>query len=118
MRFTMLVAAMMVTAVSFAESSGRTQFPGTIVQQGNLVDLKIVPGDKEISVFLVGDKVANMKINDVGLEAQVQVGKELQSLTVTRKEGHFVIKNGTTSRALKLKLKSNDLSEQFDVHLK
>lgn len=118
MKFAVLFVGLLMTVVSFAEPSARTQFPGAIVQQGNLVDLKIVPGDKEIAVFLVGDKVANMKVSDVGLEAQVQVGKELQSLSVTKKDGHFVIKNATTSRALKLKLKSNDLSEQFDVHLK
>ncbi len=107
----LILALLLFSAISNAQD-----FP--IEQQSGLLTIRIVPGDKTIKVFVVGYEKANLKFDDLGLEASVKIAGRDRILRVFREGDHFKIERSSKDQMkldIKVKGPENTSSLQFDL---
>lgn len=87
-------------------------------QQSGLLTVRLVPKAKTIQVFVVGYEKANLKFDDLGIEASIKIAGTERKLKVSRENDHFNIER-TSKEQMKLNLKVNGLEKnnslQFEV---
>jgi len=76
---------------SFAQGPSLTDPHGILTGSGKLFTVKMIPADKQMKVFVVGNKAADVRITDLGLEAYVKVGNEFKPITLKRSEQYYVL---------------------------
>ncbi len=72
--------------------------------QAGLFQVKLIPGDKTLKVYITGVESAKVEFDKLGLEASVFVAGSTHKLKVSRDNDHFNILR-TTENSLKLDLK-------------
>ncbi|MCM2282489.1 MAG: hypothetical protein NDI61_11665 [Bdellovibrionaceae bacterium] len=90
------------------------------LKEGQLFTVKLIPGAKELQVFLAGHKQAEVRLTDVGFEAYVRgSGGKMKPLTATNKGTYFSIPAPTsTDSELRLKLDYQGAKEEYQFPLK
>jgi hypothetical protein len=92
------------------------------VQTGQLFEVKIIPGNKLVEVYVVGREMADVKFSDVNLVASVELGKRHWLVVPSRIKSHFVlpapaeVPESAVSN-LKLKVQYHDNSEVFNFRV-
>ena len=87
-----------------------------IEKTGQLVSIRLVPGDKNIKVFVVGYERLNLTFDDLGLEASTSIAGKTSKLRVSKQNDHFNIQR-TNSNKLKLDLqfKADEKTDRLQV---
>ncbi len=110
-----LVATSLSTAQDFRDNQ---ELLNHLEKQSGLLTVKLIPGAKNIKVFVVGYEKANIKFTDLGVEASVIIAGAERRLKVLREADHFKIERSVkTPMKLDLKIKApeNTNTLQFDV---
>lgn len=76
--------------------------PGQVVE-GNLFSIKIVPGSKETSFYIVGNKVAQFKLDDLKFELFINN----KSVVLTKRKNAFITTDPLPAEA-ELKIQTPD----------
>lgn len=94
--------------------------PSHISESGRMFMVKIVPGKKETSLFVLGKKSAMLKFDRLKVEATLFVGNEEKTINLIRKKDHFVTSTPLVGDHLDLKLQSdeNQGNEELRIKLK
>jgi hypothetical protein len=80
-------------SVGFAQNPHADRLdPAALNQQGQLVNLKIVPADRNLQVFLTGKKGAEIKLGQTKLTAKLRLtNRPVQELSVNRTKSYYSI---------------------------
>ena len=90
-----------------------------INREGEMFNLKIVPGNKSVSVFVVGNKMADFRFTDTGLKAYIRTGNKLRPIAVQRQDDHYILTDTfNPSSVLSLEVSHKNKKENIDVPLK
>ena len=86
---------------------------------GDLVQIKIIPGDKETKLFVVGKETARLKFDKLDVHATLIIGNNEKTITFSRQKDHFSTTDTLSSGDLNLKLHLLDSkkSEQLKIKL-
>lgn len=88
-------------------------------QSGKLVTIELAPEGKELRLKLIGHDAADVKLNKFSLEATYGLGKVKNRLTVTKKDGEYVIlRKKIEPIDLNIRVRTQDQVEDFDFRLK
>ncbi|OQW49178.1 MAG: hypothetical protein A4S09_03685 [Proteobacteria bacterium SG_bin7] len=86
--------------------------------QSGLFQVKLVPGDKAVKIYITGVESAKVELDKLGLEASISIAGSTHKLKVSRDKDHFNIFR-TTKEPIKLDLKINGPDKastlRFDV---
>lgn len=84
---------------------------------GSLFTVRIVPKEKQLGVFIVGNQVADFSIEDAGLKAYLMIGKKKRPLDVTKTATNFVI-NEDVQRPAQLRFEISHKKQRENIELK
>lgn len=102
------------SAVAFAEMD----YPD-ISKAGKLFTVKLVPGDKQMTVNIAGNKTVDLQWDKTGLQAYIILGKIVKPLKVTKGSESFTIDESLPKPSeLKLEVTSQGKSESINVPLR
>lgn len=96
--------------------------PTHLVRQGKIFTVRIVPGDKQTSFYIVGNKVADIQFNQLSVDATI-LGPNgtTQKLELFKKKDHFV-HNGKLDTDTKIEMKIQqpkaNKTEKLELRLK
>lgn len=92
--------------------------PSHISQSGQMFMVKIVPGAKETSLYVLGKKTALLKFDKLKVQASLFVGNEEKIIALIRKKGHFVTQTPLVGDELNLKLQSDENHGKEELRIK
>ncbi|MEZ4871810.1 MAG: hypothetical protein R2827_06090 [Bdellovibrionales bacterium] len=117
LRIILILLSLGLSRVLWAQPSIDEAATG-ISQQGQLFTIKLVPGDKSLKLYVVGNEAAEVRKSIYGVEASVFVGDEVKTLVVTPNSDHYIISRPKNSKELNLRLRStSETFEDFKVPL-
>ncbi len=109
-----LLAVFFLTSVAVAEMD----YPD-ISKSGKLFTVKLVPGDKNLTVNVAGNKTIDLQWDKTGLQAYLILGKTVKPLKVTKGTENFTINESVPKPSdLRLEVTSQGRSESIDVPLR
>lgn len=81
---------------SFATHAKNNQFglpakdlPQEYQQKGDLFTIRLVPADKETKLYIVGNEIASLKVEQLDVVGKIKIGKNEKVLRFQRKADHF-----------------------------
>lgn len=108
----------------WAQSESRIDIndPTHLVQQGKIFTVRIVPGDKQTSFYIVGNKVADIKFNQLSVDATILgPNGSTRKLELFKSKDHFV-HNGKIDTDAKIEMKIQQpkahKTEKLELRLK
>lgn len=105
------------SALVFGQADlGEVRYPG--LGQGRLFTLKLIPAAGELGVYVAGNSIGQIKLDDVQMKATVQVGQKVWTITPRRVGTHFILPTpkdlqGVTAFDLKLNVQHAGKTEDF-----
>jgi transcription-repair coupling factor (superfamily II helicase) len=87
-------------------------------QHGNLVDMRIVPGDKETRFYVIGKEAAKLK--KFSLTGQAQSGDKVTDLKLKKFNDYYVTQDKIEGQTLHMKaqMENSEANEEFHINLK
>lgn len=117
-------SALIICVLSFSSFAQKKDFalPPTDLRQGSLhqgdlFTIKMVPGDKETSFYVVGKKAGAVKIDKMTMDLVVEVGGESKRLNLSRRDKAFVFPH-KVEKDIQLELKGEAPGEVDKVQIK
>jgi len=87
------------------------------LHQGDLFTVKMVPGDKETSFYVVGKKAGSIKLDKMTMDLIFESGGESKRVSLGRRDQAFILPQ-KAERDLRLELKGETPGEVDKVHIK
>ena len=114
MKILSFLAVFFLASVAMAEMD----YPD-ISKSGKLFTVKLVPGDKNVTVNVAGNKTIDLQWDKTGLQAYLILGKTMKPLKVTKGIENFTIdENVPKPSELRLEVTSQGKSESINVPLR
>ncbi len=115
---TFLLALSSRVPQAWAQVVVNPQDPSHISESGQMFMVKIIPGKKETSFFILGKKSATLKFDQLRVQATLFVGNEEKVLNLVRKQDHFVTSTPLVGDHLDLKLQSDENKGNEELRIK
>jgi hypothetical protein len=91
--------------------------PKEYQHHGDLVSIRIVPGDKETRLYLVGKEAASLKLSEVGIVGTLHLGDSEKAISFKQTQGYFFTETPLSGQ-LNLEIKLPDQKkEKFKIKL-
>lgn len=87
-------------------------------QAGQMFTVKIVPGAKESTVYILGKEAAKIKIDKLKIEATLFEGKLERKILLERKSDFFVTKSPLKGDSLNLKIQDEAPQKVEEIKIK
>lgn len=87
-------------------------------QAGQMFTVKIIPGAKESTVYVLGKEAAKIKIDKLKVEATLFEGKLEKKISLERKNDFFVVKSPLKGDSLNLKIQDEAPQKMEEIKIK
>lgn len=94
------------------------QNPEHLKETGKLFTVQIVPGKKQASLYIVGNKAAEVKFNKLKIEATLFAGGKEHKLELKRNKDHFVSKSPLLGEELELNVQGENPEQVEKLRIK
>lgn len=87
-------------------------------QAGEMFTVKIIPGDKVSSFYILGKEAAKIKIDKLSVEATLFVGTNEKKIILEKKKDHFTTITPLIGDSIRLKLKDQQPEKMEEIRIK
>lgn len=91
--------------------------PPGLTQNGKLINIKIVPGDKQLKIYLIGKDVGGLEVNKGSLEAYLQFGQQEKRIELSKKQDYYLL-DQQPKGSMRIEFRSSDQKQKEDFHFK
>ena len=116
----MKLIVLLLSMICMAENQFDPNNPAHLKETGKLFVVKIIPGKRETSLWIVGREAAAIQFNKLRVEAVLYVGKTEKRIELYKKDDHYTTQSILTGDELRLKLQGEkpEQLEQLRIQLK
>lgn len=87
-------------------------------QAGQMFTVKIVPGAKESTFYVLGKEAAKIKIDNLKIEATLFEGKMEKKIALEKKSDYFVTKTSLKGDSINLKIQDEKPNKIEEIKIK
>ncbi len=91
--------------------------PPGLTQNGKLINVKLVPADKQLKIYLIGKDVGGIETNQGSLEAYLQIGQQEKRIEISKKQDHYLL-NQLPKGQMRIEFRSSDQKQKENFHFK
>lgn len=91
--------------------------PPGLTQNGKLINVKLVPADKQLKIYLIGKDVGGVEMNQGSLEAYLQIGQQEKRVELSKKQDYYLL-NQLPKGQMRIEFQSSDQKQKENFHFK
>lgn len=91
--------------------------PPGLMQNGKLINVQLVPANKQLKIYLIGKDVGGIEVNQGSLEAYIQIGQQEKRIELSKKQDYYLV-NQSPKGQMRIEFRSSDQKQKENFHFK